>query len=288
MRRVLVLYNENAGHGRIGQKIDRICATFADGGCEVVPRPLRFDENPFEAVSDVELVVACGGDGTLNFVVNAMKSRGLDLPLGIIPSGTANDFARLLGLSDDAVTAARDILYGVERRVDCGRVNGQWFVNIFSFGLFTTTSQHTPDAAKHRVGKLAYLFEGAKELLHRETIPLHVRCDEGETDVEAVMVLVFNGETAGGFRLVDGASVEDGALDCVILQKQNDLRTLYSAVKYLSDRVPDMGVMHIRSTRFEFTSPLSPDTDMDGQAGANFPLSIECEAGGLRIIAPQG
>ena len=287
MKRVLILYNGRAGHGRIERKIDAICGVFAEGGWNVIAQALCFGENPFDAVTDVDLVVICGGDGTINYVVNALKSKGLNLPIGIIPSGTANDFANMLGLSKDAVTAARDILCGVERKVDCGRVNDMWFVNIFSFGLFTTTSQHTSDAVKHRVGKLAYILEGAKELLHHETIPLHIRCGDAELDVDSVMVLVFNGQTAGGFRLVEGASVDDGVLDCIILQKQNDLRTIFSAVKYLSDRVPDMGVLHLRSSHFEFTSPLSPDCDMDGQASAKFPLSIECEAGGLRVVCPQ-
>ncbi len=287
MKRVLILYNGRAGHGRIERKIDAICGVFAEGGWNVIPQALCFGENPFDAVTDVDLVVICGGDGTINYVVNALKSKEMNLPLGIIPSGTANDFANMLGLSKDAVTAARDILCGVERKVDCGRVNDMWFVNIFSFGLFTTTSQHTSDAVKHRVGKFAYILEGAKELLHHETIPLHIRCGDAELDVDSVMVLVFNGQTAGGFRLVEGASVEDGVLDCVILQKQNDLRTIFSAVKYLSDRVPDMGVLHLRSSHFDFTSPLSPDCDMDGQASAKFPLSIECEAGGLRVVCPQ-
>ena len=287
MKRVLILYNGRAGHGRIERKIDAICGVFAEGGWNVIAQALCFGENPFDAVVDVDLVVICGGDGTINYVVNALKSKEMNLPLGIIPSGTANDFANMLGLSKDAVTAARDILCGVERKVDCGRVNDMWFVNIFSFGLFTTTSQHTSDAVKHRVGKLAYILEGAKELLHHETIPLHIRCGDAELDVDSVMVLVFNGQTAGGFRLVEGASVDDGVLDCIILQKQNDLRTIFSAVKYLSDRVPDMGVLHLRSSHFDFTSPLSPDCDMDGQASAKFPLSIECEAGGLRVVCPQ-
>ena len=262
-----------------------IVALFQQAGYEVCPKMLCFDKDPFEGEKSMNLVVACGGDGTLNYVVNAMKNNGLDVPLGVIPAGTANDFARLLGLSKRPLAAARDIINGVERRVDCGRVNGLWFVNIFSFGLFTTTSQHTPDAVKHRVGKLAYLLEGAKELLHRQTIPLHIRYDGVETDVEAVMVLLFNGCTAGGFPLGEGAAVDDGLLDCVILQKQSDIQTMYSAVKYLFDRTADnVGVVHLQASRFELRSPLSPDTDMDGQPSAHFPLDVECVKGALRVF----
>ncbi len=78
----------------------------------------------------------------------------------MIPAGTANDFAGALGMSREPLEAARQIAAGRIARVDCGCVNDLWFVNIFSFGLFTTTSQRTPDERKHRIGKLAYILEG--------------------------------------------------------------------------------------------------------------------------------
>ena len=110
-----------------------------------------------ESGEDVRLY-ACGGDGTVNYVVNRMKEKHLDLLLGIIPAGTANDFAGALGMEKNPVKAAAQLLGGTEERVDCGRVNDHYFVNIFSFGIFTTTSQRTPDKRKHQIGKLAYLI----------------------------------------------------------------------------------------------------------------------------------
>ena len=108
------------------------------------------------------LMVVAGGDGTVNYAVNAMKRKGLDIPIGVIPAGTANDFAGAVGMSREPLEAARQIASGAVDRVDVGRVNDLYFVNIFSFGIFTTTSQRTPDERKHKIGKLAYIIEGSR------------------------------------------------------------------------------------------------------------------------------
>ena len=123
-------------------------------------------------------IIAVGGDGTVNYAVNAMKRKGLDIPVGVIPAGTANDFAGALGMSREPLEAARQIASGSIDRVDAGCVNGLWFVNIFSFGLFTTTSQRTPDARKHKIGKLAYIIEGAKEIRSMHAVPLEIEADD--------------------------------------------------------------------------------------------------------------
>ena len=104
-------------------------------------------------------------------------------------------------MASDPLEAARQIAAGVEDRVDCGCVNGLCFVNIFSFGIFTTTSQRTPDARKHRIGKLAYLIEGSKELRTMHGVPLRLVVDGEPFDFNSLMVLIFNGETAGGFPI---------------------------------------------------------------------------------------
>ena len=284
---VLILYNVKAGRGRIRRKMDDIESLFVEAGWIPVPKMLRFGENPFDnLVGDFSLVVICGGDGTINYVVNAMRKSEKDFPIGIVPVGTANDFAGAIGMNKRALNAVRQIIAGHEERLDCGIVNGLYFVNIFSFGLFTTTSQHTPEHLKKQIGKAAYLIEGSKELHHREYIPLHIVHDGGQLDVESVMTLVFNGETAGRFPLARNASVRDGMLDCVLMRKCGTLDGAWAAVKYLVNGKANDEVIHIRTSKLSITSPLSPLTDMDGQPSAEFPLEIECLKGALRVIVP--
>ena len=283
----MILYNVKAGRGRIRRKMDDIESLFVEAGWTPVPKMLRFGENPFDnLVGDFSLVVICGGDGTINYVVNAMRKSEKDFPIGIVPVGTANDFAGAIGMNKRALNAVRQIIAGHEERLDCGIVNGLYFVNIFSFGLFTTTSQHTPEHLKKQIGKAAYLIEGSKELHHREYIPLHIVHDGGQLDVESVMTLVFNGETAGRFPLARNASVRDGMLDCVLMRKCGTLDGAWAAVKYLVNGKANDEVIHIRTSKLSITSPLSPLTDMDGQPSAEFPLEIECLKGALRVIVP--
>ena len=287
-KKLLLLYNVKAGRGRIRRKMDALEQIFSEAGYTPIPKMLRFGQNPFEGESDdIDLVVICGGDGTINYVVNAMRAMNLDYPIGIIPAGTANDFAGALGVSAKTLKAAEQIVKGTEQRVDCGRVNGMYFVNIFSFGMFTTTSQHTPEKMKRHIGKAAYLIEGSKELHNREFIPLHIVHDGGEIDVDSMITLIFNGETAGRFPIARDASIRDGLLDCMIMRKCGTFDGAWAAAKLILLGRENEDIIHIRSKKLQITSPLSPLTDMDGQPSAEFPLEIECLPGNLRIIVPE-
>lgn len=282
MKRAAFLYNTQSGRGHIADRAEAIRAVFAEYDYELELLPIDFDKNPFEGRENLELMVVAGGDGTVNFTVNAMRNKGLDIPLGIIPAGTANDFAGALGMASDPLEAARQIAAGVEDRVDCGCVNGLCFVNIFSFGIFTTTSQRTPDARKHRIGKLAYLIEGVKEAWSMHAVPLQVRADGQCFDLNSLMVLIFNGETAGGFHLARRSSVRDGLFEVLMLEKRNFLASTWAMGRYLLGGNPRI-VRRLRVRRLDIESTLNEPTDVDGQKGAEFPLHVECLKGELRI-----
>jgi len=283
MKRAAFLYNTQSGRGHIADRAEAIRAVFAEYDYELELLPIDFDKNPFEGRENLELMVVAGGDGTVNFTVNAMRNKGLDIPLGIIPAGTANDFAGALGMASDPLEAARQIAAGVEDRVDCGCVNGLCFVNIFSFGIFTTTSQRTPDARKHRIGKLAYLIEGSKELRTMHGVPLQLVVDGESFDFNSLMVLIFNGETAGGFRLARNSSVRDGLFDCLMLEKKNVIRSTEAMIRYLLGGRPRI-IRQLQARQLDIRSALNEPTDVDGQKGAGFPLHIECLPGGLQVM----
>ncbi len=283
---MLLLYNENAGRGRIALNVESLVAIFEEGGYDVRTKSLRFDENPLEGEGELSLVVVCGGDGTINYIINSMRALGLDIPIGVIPAGTANDFAGALGLSNRPEEAARQIVSGHVERVDCGCVNGLYFINVLSFGLFTTTSQHTPDSLKHRFGKLAYLVVGAQDLRNLRTIPLDIVCDGEQMHTDCLLGLVFNGETAGRFKFARQASVRDGLLDLIIINRHNLLKAVCGVLTYFVTGNENYAVQHLRGSRFELRSELAPDTDVDGQAGREFPLTVECLHGAVGIVVP--
>ena len=286
MKQAVFLYNTQSGKGKVARNVEAICTVFRAYGYEITPQLIDFGANPFDGNEAIDLMVVAGGDGTVNYVVNAMKGKGLDIPVGVVPSGTANDFARAIGMSCEPLEAARQIASGAVDRVDVGRVNGLYFVNIFSFGIFTTTSQRTPDKRKHRIGKLAYIIEGVKEFRSMHAVPLEIEADGERFDLRSLMVLIFNGETAGGFHLARRSSIKDGLFDCILLEKKNFFRSTLAMCRYLAGGQPKI-VRHLQAQTIDIRSTVNEPTDVDGQKGAEFPLHIECIAGGLRIMCEK-
>ncbi len=285
MKQAIFLYNPRSGKGRIACDTERILAEFRACGYAIEAQAIDFAANPFDGNETIDLMVAAGGDGTVNFVVNAMKRKGLDIPVGVIPAGTANDFAGALGMSREPLEAARQIAAGRIAQVDCGCVNDLWFVNIFSFGLFTTTSQRTPDERKHRIGKLAYILEGVKELRTLHALPLEIEADGRRLGLDALIVLIFNGETAGGFRLARRSSIDDGLFDCLLMERRSLLASLWAMGRYLLGGRP-RSIRHLRARRLDIRSSVDEPTDVDGQRGPRFPLRATCCAGSLRVVRP--
>lgn len=280
--KTLLLYNPKAGKRRVVRNLDNIVATFQKANFVVKPQILEFDKNPFDGNEDMELVVVCGGDGTINFVVNKMREKGLDITLGIIPAGTANDFAGAIGAKHNILRAARQIARGTERRVDCGKVNDRYFVNVLSFGVLTTTSQQTSDAEKHIFGKLAYLRVGTRDLMTMHRIPIVAKFNNEEVHTDAAMMLIFNGHSAGRFKLAPDASINDGMLDILILDYENMAKICASMMHYLIGG-KDSKVRYIRTNHIELHCDIDERTDVDGQPGPQFPLSVECLKDELKI-----
>lgn len=280
--KAILLFNTQAGKGRIERHIEAIVEIFRQAEIDIRPKRLDFERNPFDGDEDTELAVVCGGDGSINYVVNSMFKKGLDVTLGIIPTGTANDFAAALGMRRRVLRAAEQIAQGTERRVDCGCVNGNAFVNVLSFGVLTTTSQQATDLEKHLVGKLAYIRIGTRDLLTMHSIPLVARINGEEFSTEAAMFLAFNGRSAGQFRLAPEAKIDDGQLDVLILRYDNMAKTCWSMMHYLVGGMPE-AVNYIRTDKIELLCAQRERTDVDGQPGPDFPLSIECLHGALKI-----
>lgn len=287
MKRAIFLYNNDAGRSKLDERAKEIVSILREGGYDASSEILDFKGDQLANRADeLDLVVVAGGDGTVNFIVNQLKQSGSKATLGIIPSGTANDFALALGMNRNPIKAAHQIASGVEDCVDCGYVNGLYFVNIFSFGLFATTSQRTPNKWKRIYGKLAYIFQGIKELEQMHDMELNINTDEDSFKIKSLMTLVLNGRTAGGWRLANGASVTDGMFDCLILESKSFVSSLLAALWFLVGGNPS-GIRRLRSRNIQILSTENEPTDADGQRGVDFPLNIECLERELKVIIPN-
>lgn len=294
MWKAILLYNTQAGRGKIERNVDRIVEIFREADCDIQPQVIEFGKNPFDGNEDVNLVVVAGGDGTLNYVVNAMMRKGLNVTLGVIPAGTANDFAGAIGMSRNILKAARQIATGVVESIDCGKVEQMeqndeaiYFVNIFSFGIFTTTSQRTSEHMKHRIGRMAYGLEAINDLKNLHGIPLTITADSGTFYYPTLMGLVLNGETAGRVPLARKSSLRDGVFDCLFLRKrETPLQSAFDMLFYLMG-IRTRAVKYLRTSRLVLVTPLDEDTDVDGQRGGSFPVTVSCLHGALKVVCPR-
>ncbi len=294
MKKVRFLYNPVSGESTIPAVLDELIALHQKYGYTLVPYRMAFSPGQEQdIVSQLDAtyshLLVAGGDGTVNYVVNLLKRHGIDIPVGIVPAGTANDFASLFGLPSDPVKACERLLAGQVRQIDLGMVNGRWFVNVFSCGLFTDVSQRTPTIFKNTFGKLAYYVGGIGELPKFRRMHLRLTSDGGDYEGTSLIFFVFNGRTAGKLPIAYLSSVDDGLLDVLIVKGDNPAETLRTIFHYFSHRSGPYppGVIHIRCSHLAAETRRPEPTDVDGQAGPEFPLEITCKAGALRVLTPK-
>lgn len=294
MQKVRFIYNPKSGETIITEWLDSIVDIYQRRGFAVHPYRVSFTETEekdmFDGVdADYHHILVAGGDGTVNYVVNTMKRRGLDVPVAVLPTGTANDFAHMLGVPADIGKACRAILGGKIRRVDLGKANEEYFVNVFSCGLFTEVSQKTPTILKNTFGKLAYYFGGLGELPNFRKMHISIDSDGGSYEGSSLIFFVFNGRTAGQMRLAYLSEIDDGLLDVLIVKGDSPIETLRAIFHFLkrNKRNYPSGIVHIKSRDIMLHSYNEEATDIDGQAGPSFPIHITCEAGALRVVCPQ-
>lgn len=255
--RVLVR-NPTSGNRRAS---DRARAIALERGYEV-----RDSTSPGETVSHATaaandgatLVAACGGDGTVNEVVRGVMANDAldDVRLGVVPTGTGNDFAATLGIRN--VVHAFDVLdAGEVRRLDLGMADGRPFVNSCIGGLPAAASARTTPTMKRRLGSLAYLLSTLQHAREFEPLRLAIRAGpENAVPVwtgEAVVLLIGNGRSLPGDDRHQ-ANVEDGLLDVVVVERAPPLDYLARGVterflrrdsEYLTRlRVPSLAVTH--------------------------------------------
>lgn len=175
-----------------------------------------------------DLVIAAGGDGTVNEVVNGIGRLRRRPRLGILPMGTGNDFALGLGIPQDLAEATRVAVGGRPLAIDVARVNERLFVNVSTGGFGAEATEHTPGEAKRMLGALAYVVAGARELVELHPVRARFRVDGRQFyDGEFLLFAIGNGRrTGGGSFLTPRAEFDDGLLDLLVVEAMPRLEFL--------------------------------------------------------------
>ena len=238
------------------------------------------------AAEGVYAVVAVGGDGTVNEVLNGLA--GHDVPLGIVPLGTANDFARQVGIPEDAGHALHLILHGDPVRLDSAELNGRRFLNVSAGGIGAQATAETGAAAKAALGPLAYGLTGLRKLVTLETRQLRFRLPDGEHAHDAVLFAVGNARVSGGGMPVTPlASVNDGLLDLCVIERMGRAELARLALKVRrGEHLDESGVHYYRAPWVDVLADEPLDVNVDGEQLRATELRYRARPGDLRLFLP--
>jgi len=232
-----------------------------------------------------DIVVAAGGDGTVNEVVNGVA--GFPVKLGILPVGTVNVFAMEMGIPTKVEAAVDCILAGAARPVDLAMANGRHFVQLAGVGLDAQTVKETDWEFKKALGPLSYVVT-ASQVVARQAPALTIKRDRG-ADLHGAFVLVGNGKLYGGpFEFFPDADMNDGLLDVCVFEKMSHLDLVRYFQGILLGRLkhyPD--VKMFKTARLEIKGSSEVPMEVDGELHGHLPALFTVSRSGLQVICPR-
>ena len=224
MKQMLFLYNPKAGKSAIRGNLSVILEELGKLDCEMVVHPTKAAQDAVQYVEKegnrFDMIVCCGGDGTLDEVVTGMQKAGLHTPLGYIPAGSTNDFANSLGIPKQMRMAARAIVEGRVFSCDVGRMNEAYFVYVAAFGVFTDVSYKTSQEWKNALGHLAYILEGARSLSSVKSWQMSFESEECSGSGKFLYGMITNSNSVGGVKGITGRDVtlDDGKFEVTLVR----------------------------------------------------------------------
>ena len=294
MKKLLFIYNPNAGKGLIKPKLSDVLDIFVKAGYEVTVYPTQKYRDGYHKVrhfkEEYDLVVCSGGDGTLDEVVTGMMKRKEQIPIGYIPTGTTNDFARSLHIPKDMLKAADTAVNGIVFPCDIGKFNHDFFVYIAAFGLFTDVSYQTKQEVKNVLGHLAYVLEGMKRLYNVPSYRIKVTHDDQVIEDEFIFGMVTNSRSIGGFRNMVGKSIvfDDGEFEVTLIKTpKNPLALQEIIAAILIEQIDTKHMYTFKANSLKLESLEEIPWTLDGEfGGGHDEVMIENQRQKLKIMVP--
>ena len=274
MRSLLLIINPNAGTRQGRRFLPEIISVFDRAGylCTVHVTEKRGDAVRFvqKHAGGTDLVVACGGDGTLNEVITGLQLGGHAVPLGYIPCGSTNDFANGLELPTAPLIAAGAIVSGKPHTLDVGLFSpDRYFSYTASFGAFTSVSWSTPQNVKNVLGHAAYILEGIRSLADIRPIHMRITADGQQYEEDYIFGAICNSTSLGGVLKLEDRDVDmnDGRFEKLLIPFPEDLLALNRILTALrTHHYDDPSLYFLRAASFTFEGAPDVTWTLDGEA----------------------
>ena len=294
----IFIYNPESGNGKITKNKDYILSKLREKYGEIEERPTEFSGHATilakEACGEYDYVFACGGDGTLNEIVNGIGGEEHKPIIGYIPTGTVNDVARSLGIKKSLKKAVNNLLEGEVFEHDIFRVNDRYGIYVCCTGLFTKSSYDTKRESKKRFGKIAYVFKGAKEIFNAKPVHVEVQTEDETIKRNCGLVLVLNSRSVAGMKLNKEAELNDGEVEVVLIHSHEKhvlfneiLRCLGVFLFGLDAYKNSKKITYRKLSKFTIVTEEGTTINLDGEKSGAGSFDFEVIKSGIKIIAPK-
>ena len=281
MKKLMFVYNPVSGRMDVSRNLSEIVEVFSKDYLVEIHATCEKGDGYKYIVNNLdgsyECLVCAGGDGTLSEAVSALIDKNIDMPLGYIPSGSTNDFARSIDIPDKMKEAAQAIVSGESRRYDAGRFNESCFIYVAAFGLFTEVSYKTDQELKNVLGHAAYIVSGISNLDLNKSYAMRIINGEDVYEGNFIFGMVTNSLSIGGIKNITGrdTKLDDGLFEVTLVRQVNNINDLNDIVSYfiLGDRECE-AVIHFTASRLEIISEQEVDWTLDGEYGGNIKEAV--------------
>jgi len=255
MKKLLFIMNPFAGQKKANKVLPEILMVFTEAGYEI---NISMTTGPGSATSlaaerggKADLVVCCGGDGTLNETISGLLMAGIQVPVGYIPSGTTNDFASSLKLSHNPVQAAKDIIEGQPVAYDIGKFGNRYFCYVASFGAFTKSSYAVPQTVKNALGHTAYILGGISELSQIRNEHIRMEIDGEVVEDDFLFGAICNSTSVGGILTLppDQVDMGDGIFEVMLIRAARNLNEIGDCIQAVQSQKYNCGMITFRPAR---------------------------------------
>ncbi len=255
MKKLLFIMNPFSGQRKANKLLPDILLLFREAEYETIVHMTNGTGDATRAAEryakEVDLIVCCGGDGTLNETVTGLMRSGADVPIGYIPAGTTNDFASSLKLSHNPVQAARDILEGEPVSYDVGRFGDRYFSYVASFGAFTRSSYIVPQNVKNALGHTAYVLGGISELSQIRKEHIRMEIDGQAVEDDFLFGAICNSTSIGGILTLPPSRVDmgDGVFEVMLVRAARNLSEITECIQAVQSQEYDCAMITFRTAK---------------------------------------
>lgn len=274
MKRLLFIFNPMAGKAKLSSYLFNIVTFYTKSNYLVTMYCTQKKGDGYAFLRDLsesyDLAVCAGGDGTLNEVISAILDFDIRIPLGYIPFGSTNDFARSIGIPTNIKAAMDTTINGASYEIDIGRFNRSYFVYVAAFGIFTSVSYSTPQKMKNALGYLAYILEGIKAISELKSYRLVLECESVRIEGNFIVGLIMNSFSVAGFKTPfhKNTKLNDGIFEVLFIRMPQSFLELQSIIASLLNGQLELS-SHILSFQTSSLTIISEPMDwtLDGEHG---------------------